>query len=129
MGKIKVLIVDDDEITCIALSKEIEREGYDVRCAATGREAIESAKQEKPHIAYVDLIMPDINGVEICRKLKGISPEMEVVLISGHPEQIRKHRIDFVEAGGRDEILRKPLRCDELAELTDRIAIGITGRG
>ncbi len=58
--------------------------------------------------------MPEMGGVEFCVKIKGMYPDTEVVFVSGHPAQTEKQIMDFLDAGGRDEYLRKPLLQDEL---------------
>jgi len=116
MAKPKILIVDDEKIVLKAYARELERVGYEVFRAMTGSEAIEIAKRERPDIVFTDLIMPKMNGVEICKTLKGICPDAEIVLISGYPEEVVRFQIAFVDAGGREEWLRKPLSIDELPD-------------
>ena len=55
-------------------------------------------------------------------KLAGINPDIEVVLVSGHPSEIERLLRDFLAAGGRDDLLRKPLIKDELIEVVQKIA-------
>ena len=121
MAKPKILIVDDEKIVLKAYARELERVGYEVFRAMTGSEAIEIAKRESPDIVFTDLIMPEMNGVEICKALKGICPDAEIVLISGYPEDVVRFQIKFVDAGGREEWLRKPLSIDELPDTAKRI--------
>ena len=116
MSKIKVLIVDDEKIALKAYAKELRKSGYTVYKAETGNEGVEIARSEKPDIVFTDLIMPDINGVEVCKMIKAMDSKIEVVLISGHPEEAVKYQLDFVDAGGREEWLRKPLEPYELTE-------------
>lgn len=121
MCKAKILIVDDEKIVLRAYVRELEKAGYEVFRAMTGQEAIEIAQKEKPDIVFTDLVMPEMNGVEVCKKIKEINPGIEVVLISGYPEEISKYGEDFWDAGGRDEILRKPLGPDELPGKAEKI--------
>lgn len=122
MKKIRILLVDDEAIILIGWQKELEPEGYDVRTALTGREAIEMARKEKPDIVITDLVVPDMNGVEICRKIKEMHPDTDVVLVSGHPLETKNLVMDFINAGGRDEYLRKPLIEDEIRKTIHKIA-------
>lgn len=121
MGKAKILIVDDEKIVLIAYVKELKTAGYEVLRAMTGKEAIEIAGKEKLDIVFTDLVMPEMNGIEVCKKIKEINPETMVVLISGYPEEIQKYQMDFISAGGREEWLRKPLTHDELPETAEKI--------
>jgi len=113
-NKVKILIVDDEELILRGWKKELESEGYEVRIALDGQLAVEEARKEKPDIVITDLIMPEMGGVEVCRKLKEMHPDTEVVFVSGHPTQTEKQIMDFIDAGGRDEYLRKPLLDDEI---------------
>jgi DNA-binding response OmpR family regulator len=122
MGKLRILLVDDEAIIVIGWQKELEPEGYDVRTALTGQEAVAMAKEEKPDIVITDLVVPDMNGVEICRKIKEMYPDSNVVLVSGHPVETKNHVMDFINAGGRDEYLRKPLIEDEIRNTIKKIA-------
>ena len=112
--KIKILIADDEELILLAWKKELESEGYKVITALNGKLAVDAAAKEKPDIVITDLIMPEMNGVEVCRKIKEMYPDTQVVFVSGHPVQTEKQIMDFIAAGGRDEYLRKPLLKDEI---------------
>jgi len=121
VGMPKILIVDDERIVLKAYTRELERLGYEVFRAMTGPEALEIAKRECPDIVFTDLVMPEMNGVEICKAIKGICPDAEIVLISGYPEEVVRFQMKFVDAGGREEWLRKPLGIDELPDAAKRI--------
>lgn len=121
MAKGKILIIDDEKIFLEAHREEIEEAGHEVKIALSGKEAIALARKEKFNIVFVDLVMPEMNGVEVCKEIKKISPKTEVTLISGHPEEIRRYEIDFITAGGREEWLRKPLGEDELSNVAEKI--------
>ncbi|MFH1874388.1 MAG: response regulator [Pseudomonadota bacterium] len=127
MSKAKVLIVDDEKIVLKAYSLELEEAGFEVFRAASGAEAIAMTKKEMPEIVFTDLVMPGMNGVEICKKIKEIKPDAQVVLISGHPEEVVKYAVAFVDAGGKEEWLRKPLAKDELIETAEKLVKEIKG--
>jgi YesN/AraC family two-component response regulator len=119
--KARILIVDDEALVLLGWESSLKSAGYDVRTALNGKEAIEIAHEQKPDIVITDLIMPEMNGVELCRRIKTISPETEVVLISGHPEAIYNYQSDFISAGGREAFLRKPLSMDEMIKAVELI--------
>ncbi len=116
-----ILIVDDEELILRGWHHTLDSAGYKVNTALSGKEAIELAKKEKPAVVITDLIMPEMDGVEICRRIKAIYPETEIVLVSGHPEEIKKSHRAFMQAGGRDEFLRKPLFSEELIEAVEKL--------
>lgn len=121
--KIKVLLVDDEELILLGWQYMLETEGYQVLTALNAEKAIEIIRKENPDILITDLIMPGMNGVELCKKAKEINPKIEVVLISGHPVGLKNFQIDFIKAGGRDEFLKKPLYKDEIINTIKKITM------
>ncbi len=121
MFKAKILIVDDAEIVLLGWQYALKSEGYYVRTATNGQDAINIVEQDKPDIVITDLVMPDMDGVEVCKKVKSMSPETEVILISGHPEELERQQTDFIRAGGRKEIFRKPILKDDMMKTLERI--------
>ena len=121
MAKGKILIVDDEEIVLIAFQRELERAGYEAQTAPGGKEALELVKNGAFDIVYTDLVMPGMNGVELCKEIRKVSPRTRVILISGHSEHVMKFSTPFVLAGGQDEILRKPLGDGELVRTTEKM--------
>lgn len=121
MPKARILFVDDEKLILKAFARLLEAKDYYVKTAVSGYEAIDLVKLEKFDIVYTDLVMPDVNGVEVCKEIKKVQPDAEVVLISGHPTQLVKHKEAFVKAGGRKEFLRKPLLGTQVLKLTEEI--------
>ncbi len=121
MKKAKVLIVDDEVLVLMALQEAFEDAGYQVKVAQDGGKALELVKKEAFDLVFTDLVMPGLNGVETCKAIKKFSPQTEVILISGHPEEISKHLLHFIHAGGRDEILRKPIDVDEIVKQAEKV--------
>ncbi len=119
--KFRVLIVDDEALILLSWEKSLTSAGYDVKTASSGKEAIEITQKQNLDIVFTDLIMPEMNGVELCKKIKTISPDTEVVLVSGHPQEIYNHQRDFMKAGGREFFLRKPLFTKEIIETAETI--------
>ncbi len=120
MKRNRILLIDNDEIVLVGLKEELKSAGYNVRTALSGEKAIEMIKEERTDIVFTDLVMPGMNGVEICKRLKTLYPDIVVILISGHPKEIEKHQIDFNTAGGIDEFLRKPLLENEILEIAEK---------
>jgi len=118
-SKEKIIIVDDEVIILSAYKKELEMSGdYEVFTASSGEEALSIINKTHPSIAYIDLIMPGMGGVELCKSIKSISPETEVISMSGHPDEILKSQVPLVKSGGNPKMLRKPLGDDELSQTT-----------
>ena len=85
MKEIQILIVDDDPEVLFATARIVKADGYPVLTAASGEECLKLAGEQKPDLILMDVVLPDINGVELCRRIKS-DPELKsifVVLISG----------------------------------------------
>ncbi len=120
MKKPKILLVDDDALFLLAHREELKAAGYEARTARDGREALEIAGQEKIAIAFVDLIMPRLGGIETCRGLRRVAPGTEVVLLTGFPSQLSPPLQAFLAEGGLGK-LAKPLGEDELVRTVKKI--------
>jgi len=121
MDKVKIMIVDDEYIVLQAFANELERAGYHVYTASRGRRAIEIAAREKIDIVFTDMIMPEMDGVEVCRGIKEISSDTEVILVTGYPEEVVEKESGFFDAGGRREWLKKPIDIDALPGIVQRV--------
>jgi CheY-like chemotaxis protein len=102
-----ILVVDDNDLNLVLLAKILELEGYDVTMAHNGVEAIQSIVQEIPDLALLDVMMPEMNGYELCRKLRQppLSTEMPIVMLTAMSSE--GERKQALEAGAND-IWSKP---------------------
>jgi PleD family two-component response regulator len=121
MDKGKILVADDDNLSLELVCRELEEKGFTVFGASEPQEVFDIAGKEKLDVVFIDLVMQGTNGVEICKKVKEIVPEADVVLISGYPQEIERYLMEFIKAGGRDEYLRKPLLNGETSEVAEKI--------
>ena len=119
--KPRILIVDDEAVIAISWEYLLKEEGYEVKTALNGKEAIETLNDMRPDIVFTDLFMPEMDGIELCKRIKAIYPETEVVLISGNPLQIKNSQRDFINAGGRGDVLMKPVSVATLIETIEDI--------
>jgi CheY-like chemotaxis protein len=117
----KILLVDDEKDFLDSWKKLLESADYDVKIASSGKEAIELVKQERPDIVITDLVMPGMDGVEVCKAVKKLYPDVIVVYISGYPVELEKNLMNFIRAGGKEMYLRKPLHKEELFEAVDKL--------
>ncbi|MBL4889733.1 MAG: response regulator [Candidatus Lindowbacteria bacterium] len=104
----KILVVDDDDLFAESFHAKLEQLGYDAHYVLSGDEAIEYVKDNEFDLVFTDLVMPGKNGVETCRGIKAVRPNLKICLVSGHPMEIEAHFMSFVDAGGIDVFLRKP---------------------
>ena len=80
-SKYKILLVDDEPDILEFLSYNLKKEGYIVFTASNGKEALAVAKVENPHLIILDVMMPDMDGIETCREIRAI-PELKNVIIA-----------------------------------------------
>jgi CheY-like chemotaxis protein len=120
-GAPKILVVDDEAIIVRAFTKELAEAGYDVTGTQSGVEAIQRVRAGGYSLVFTNLLMPEMTGVEVCREIKSARPEVDVVLVSGSPIEIKENEKAFVAAGGRQEILKKPLKDGELVKTVEYI--------
>jgi len=102
-----VLIVDDERPNLESLEKIFSREGWRVALAASGAEALEALRRERPAVVVTDLMMPGMGGDSLLRAIKTISPETEVVLMTAHGTV--ESAVSAMKDGAYDFIL-KPLK-------------------
>jgi putative two-component system response regulator len=109
----RVLIVDDYQENLSALQLLLERQGYDVLTASNGREALHIVHRERPDLVLLDVMMPDVSGLDVCASLKSVAETSltPVVLVSAVQE--RALRLEGLDAGA-DDFLNKPVDVDEL---------------
>jgi len=107
----KILIVDDEERVLQSIAGVLGDEGFRVITARSGEEAIGTFQKEEPDITLLDIWMPGLDGIEVLKRLKWISPDCQVIMISGHATistamtAVKLGAFDFIE---------KPLSLDAL---------------
>ena len=104
-----ILVVEDDEPIRLALREVLEVEGYQVIVAADGAEAMLSLERELPSLVVTDLQMPNVDGLQLCKHLRGDERTAQIPIIVLTAE----HRYDMV-IGQVDALIRKPFDIDAL---------------
>jgi adenylate cyclase len=104
----RILIVDDNETNRDILVTRLATQGYDLCQAADGEEALRAAKESQPDLILLDVMMPKIDGIEVCRRLKSDKslPFMPIVLVTAKADT--KDVVEGLNAGA-DEYLTKPV--------------------
>ena len=82
----KILLVDDEEGIQLLYQEEFQDAGYEVISAFTGEEALEKFKSESPDLVILDIQMPGMNGIEVLRQMKMISPQLPIILSTAYHE-------------------------------------------
>jgi len=107
----KILIAEDDPVTREALIACLEGEGFVVIAAANGHEAIERWQSESPDLVCLDIMMPGLDGYEVCRRIRATRSRVPVVFLSAKNEEIDV--VVGLELGA-DDFVRKPFGRHEL---------------
>ena len=108
----RVLVVDDERAVRESLQRALELEGYDVELAADGEEAIERLTATSPADAVIlDVLMPGIDGLEVCRRLRAAGSAVPVLMLTARAEV--DSRVAGLDAGA-DDYLPKPFALAEL---------------
>lgn len=80
----KIMVVDDEKNILMLYQSELEEEGYEVIAANSGKEALELFEKEKPDIVTLDIMMPDIDGIQVLRQLKEKNPNVPVIMLTAY---------------------------------------------
>jgi two-component system, OmpR family, KDP operon response regulator KdpE len=108
--KPRILVVDDEPQLTRVLRTGLKSRGYDVRVAADGLTALETFGDWHPELVITDLAMPNMDGLELCRRLRSISQVPIIVLSAKGEEKTKVEALDI----GADDYVTKPFGIDEL---------------
>jgi DNA-binding response OmpR family regulator len=106
----EILVVDDDRKTVDLIRLYLERDGYRVRAAFDGRQALDAAKQAAPDLVVLDLMLPEVDGLDVCQALRGASTVPIIMLTARATEEEKLVGLDL----GADDYLTKPFSPREL---------------
>jgi DNA-binding response OmpR family regulator len=110
MSDKKILIIEDDRNLLDTLVYNIKKEGYDVVTSINGEEAVESARKENPDLIILDIMLPKLNGLEVCRILRK-EMTVPILMLTARNEEVDK--IIGLEVGA-DDYMTKPFSMREL---------------
>jgi DNA-binding response OmpR family regulator len=110
-AKIKVLVVEDEASIRKFIAINLERSGFDVLEAETGEKGLEMAKAYKPEVLVLDVMLPGIDGFQVCARLREEMPELIIIMLTARGQDIDK--ITGLEIGA-DDYMVKPFNPREL---------------
>jgi DNA-binding response OmpR family regulator len=110
----KILTVDDDPNN-IAVVEELLEDSYDLKTAASGQEALEITRDFRPDIILLDIVMPGLNGYEVCRRLREHYTPQQTKIIMVSARAMVSERLEGYQAGA-DDYITKPFNGDEFME-------------
>ena len=131
-SRARILVVDDNRSLVLVVKRLLQKEGFDVLTAFDGLEGLQKAREEKPDLIILDIIMPKMDGYEVCRRLRSDPDTARIVVlfltVKGEVDDRRttswgdhvlpiglKDHIESYEAGALD-LLTKPVTAEELLD-------------
>lgn len=109
--KARILLVEDEENLRSTIALNLELEGYDVLCAVNGKEALQLFKTNRFDIVVLDIMLPEINGLDVCREMRKENRNVFILFLSAR--SMGSERIEGLKAGA-DDYLSKPFNLEEL---------------
>lgn len=107
----RILVIDDDPKIRSVVRRGLVYEGYRVTDAGTGEEGLDKARDQTPDLVVLDVMLPGIDGLEVCRRLRGAGDEVAILMLTARDEV--KDRVEGLETGA-DDYLVKPFSFEEL---------------
>jgi two-component system, OmpR family, response regulator len=108
---INVLVVDDEAVLAEMVSMALRYEGWNIATAGDGESALESARSQRPDVVVLDVMLPDMSGLDVLRKLREENPQLPVLLLTA--KDAVEDRIAGLTAGG-DDYVTKPFSLEEV---------------
>jgi two-component system OmpR family response regulator len=108
---INVLVVDDEPVLAEMVSMALRYEGWNIATAGDGGSAVESARSQRPDVVVLDVMLPDMSGLDVLRKLREETPQLPVLLLTA--KDAVEDRIAGLTAGG-DDYVTKPFSLEEV---------------
>jgi two-component system response regulator (stage 0 sporulation protein F) len=121
----KLLIVDDEMEICNIFYDFFTPKGYEVIKATSGKEAIEKVKTEKPDLVFLDIRMPQMNGIEVLKQIKQIDKSIAIIMITVvKEEKIAKKAMEL----GAYDYVTKPLSFDYLEKAAVLVELNLKNK-
>lgn len=118
MRKIKILVIDDDVDICDYMQLVLAQNGYDVKTQPVATSAIDDLKEDDYHVVILDLMMPDLNGMELIEEIRKFDKDIAIIVFTGYPS------VDTAVTSLRykvDDYIRKPFDIEEFNKSLERI--------
>jgi DNA-binding response OmpR family regulator len=110
-AKRTILVIEDEPHIALGLKDALEFEGFRVVAAANGRDGVQLARQERPNAILLDLMLPDVNGYQVCEDIRRFDPFAPIIMLTAKSQEADKIR--GLDAGA-DDYVTKPFSIGEL---------------
>ncbi len=117
----KILIIEDDRSTRRVLELHLGKDGYSVIAAQTGEEGLAMAETEKPSLVIIDIVLPNINGLEVLKALKAkeTTRDIPAIVVSGVSE--KEYREQAMAGGAAEFFIKADLHLEQFLESVSRL--------
>ena len=115
----KILIVEDEEALLKGLELNLSREGYQILTAVNGEEALRLAIRENPQLVLLDIMLPGMNGLDVCRELRNKGFDAPIIMLTAKSEEV--DRVVGLEIGADDYVTKPFSRRELLARIRVRL--------
>lgn len=118
MEKKKILIVDDERELIEQIRTRLEYVGHEVTCATDGFQALEMVRSVQPNLILLDVVMPKMNGYQVCRELKGTveTKSIPIILLTAKAQESDKF---WGKETGANDYITKPFEMEDLIQKID----------
>jgi CheY-like chemotaxis protein len=117
--KTTILVVDDNEDLLETFAMILKRRGYEVQTACDGVDAVDKFKEQNFDVTLMDVVMPEMNGVDAFKKMREIQPEASIILMTAYSDE---ELMQTAKEEGVHLIIQKPIRIDKLIEMINETA-------
>jgi CheY-like chemotaxis protein len=121
-----ILLIDDDALVRQSLTIVLEYAGYEVRCAADGRQGLAAFRERRPDLVISDIVMPEKEGIETIMELRMLSRDCPIIAISGGGRFGRADFLTVAKALGANATLSKPFEAEDLLRMVASHLAGIS---
>src|SRR5487761_132889 len=111
VGQARILVVDDEPYITDLLAAALRFEGFEVEVAPTGNDALTAAAHERPALILLDVMLPDLDGTEVCRRLRASGVDTPILFLTARDGT--EDKVAGLTVGG-DDYVTKPFSLDEL---------------
>ena len=118
----RVLVADDEPLVREEIAEFLELSGCEVRTAEDGRKALMVAADWQPQVVFLDVLMPEMDGIDLTRALKSRDPKARIVAMSGGGRIKQLDILEFAKRYGADYTITKPVTHQKLFEAISAIA-------
>jgi PAS domain S-box-containing protein len=120
--RLKILLVDDEKAISSSLRKFLKSKGHQVTASLRAKEGLELFKKDKFDLVLSDITIPDMDGIELIKKMRKEDKDAKIIVITGH---ILKEKEEKAKEAGADEVLIKPFRNEVLCSAISKVLTGM----